>query len=245
MKISRVTGIIDRRILVNYHIDPEILAPLLPYPFKPKVINGYAIAGVCLIRLKKVRPKSFPFSIGISSENAAHRFAVEWIDKGQVQEGVYIPRRDTNSLLNSLAGGRIFPGIHYYAKFSVDETDTQFSVSMKSRDKTTSIAVKGTVTNAIHDNSIFDSLQSASDFFEAGSLGYSQTKDLTKFDGLELNCKNWHVFSLNTSSVESSFFDDPIKFPSGSIHFDSALLMRGIIHDWNSRESLCCQTDLD
>ena len=73
------------------------------------------MVGICLIRLKKVRPTSFPSWLGISSENAAHRTAVEWDDHGVVREGVYVRRRDTNSWLNSLAGGRVFPGIHYHA----------------------------------------------------------------------------------------------------------------------------------
>jgi len=46
----------------------------------------------------------------ISSENGAHRIAVEWEENGTLKEGAYIPRRDTSSTLNSLAGVTIFPG---------------------------------------------------------------------------------------------------------------------------------------
>src|SRR5208283_1099407 len=67
MRIPVVCGVIDRRILVNYHVDPNVLAPLLPAPFRPKVIYGVGMIGICLIRLKKVRPASFPSWIGISS----------------------------------------------------------------------------------------------------------------------------------------------------------------------------------
>jgi hypothetical protein len=34
--------------------------------------------------------------------------------------------------------------------------------------------------------------------------------------------------------MESSFFDDRNRFPAGSIEFDSALLMRGIKHEWRA-----------
>ena len=108
MRIPVVRGVIDRRILVNYHVDPNVLATLLPAPFRPKVIHGVGMVGICLIRLKAVRPASFPSWLGISSENAAHRTAVEWDDHGEVREGVYVRRRDTNSWLNALAGGRVF-----------------------------------------------------------------------------------------------------------------------------------------
>jgi uncharacterized protein YqjF (DUF2071 family) len=109
MRIPVVRGVIDRRILVNYHVDPGVLAPLLPAPFRPKVHHGVGMVGICLIRLKNVRPTFLPSWLGISSENAALRTAVEWDDRGAIREGVYVRRRDTNSWLNSLAGGRLFP----------------------------------------------------------------------------------------------------------------------------------------
>ena len=115
MRVPVVQGIIDRRILINYQIEPSVLAKILPPPFEPKLIKGVGIAGVCLIRLKHIRPKFMPFRWGISSENAAHRIAVQCRDNGGYREGVYIPRRDTSSRLNTLVGGRLFPGLHHHA----------------------------------------------------------------------------------------------------------------------------------
>src|SRR5258708_1309873 len=81
MKIPIIRGVMDRRILVNYRVDPSVLALLLPATFRPKVVHGVGMVGICLIRLKKVRPAFFPSWLGISSENAAHRTAVEWEDE--------------------------------------------------------------------------------------------------------------------------------------------------------------------
>src|SRR5882672_856896 len=120
MKIPAIKGIIDRRILVNFTVDPNIISKIIPPPFKPKLYKDKAIVGICLIRLKKIRPIGFPSLISLSSENGAHRIAVEWQEKGETKEGVFIPRRDTSSLINSLVGGRIFPGRHYHANFDVN-----------------------------------------------------------------------------------------------------------------------------
>ena len=68
MKIPVVRGVIDRRILVNFRVDPEVLARVLPKPFRPKLAHGAGMAGVCLIRLKQIRPRFFPAFLGISSE---------------------------------------------------------------------------------------------------------------------------------------------------------------------------------
>ena len=77
MQIPVIRGIIDRRILVNFRVNPDVLARFLPAPFRPKLVNGAGMAGVCLIRLKNIRPRFLPSFLGISSENAAHRIAVE------------------------------------------------------------------------------------------------------------------------------------------------------------------------
>ena len=90
MRLPTVTGLIDRRILANYRVDPDCMASALPQPFRPWVYRGYAVGGICLIRLKHIRPKAFPFPWGIGSENAAHRIAVEWDSDGEVRRGVYI-----------------------------------------------------------------------------------------------------------------------------------------------------------
>jgi hypothetical protein len=240
MRIPVIRGVIDRRILVNYHVDPGVLARLLPAPFRPKLIHGAGLVGICLIRLKKVRPTFWPAWLGIASENAAHRTAVEWDDNGTVREGVYVRRRDTNSWLNSLAGGRLFPGIHHHARFTVKESAERFRVALRSDDGVTTMSVCGRRTDRLPASSVFGSLEEASAFFQAGSLGYSATAESSRFQGLELRCFNWKVEPLEVEEVRSSFFEDVALFPPGSIQFDCALLMRGIEHEWHGRSDLCC-----
>ncbi len=237
MRIPTIKGTIDRRILINYQADREVIENFLPTTFRPKLVKGKAIVGICLIRLKNIRPKGLPFNIGISSENGAHRIAVEWTDNGQVKEGVYVPRRDTSSRLNSLAGGRIFPGVHHLADFKVNEGDGHYNIEFKSDDGTF-ISIHAQETTEWSKVSVFDDKDCASDFFKQGSVGYSPDKIGETFDGLELKTKIWEVSPLTVSKVTSSFFEDRNIFPKGSVTFDNALLMRNIDHEWTSKESL-------
>jgi len=39
-------------------------------------------------------------------------------------------------------------------------------------------------------------------------------------------------------NVESSCFEDAVTFPAGSVQFDSALLMKGIAHEWHAHDAL-------
>lgn len=241
MRIPVMRGLIDRRILANYRVDPIVLARVVPPPFRPKLIHGHGLAGICLIRLKHVRPRFLPRAIGIASENAAHRIAVEWDQDGQVREGVYIPRRDTSSRLNALVGGRLFPGEHHHARFEVLESDDRFHIALESDDDHTRVAIDARVAPSLPASSVFTSFEEASAFFRRGSLGYSVTSKPGTFDGLELDSFEWKMEPLAVDRVASSFFDDRATFPAQSLTFDCALLMRGVEHAWHGRASLCAE----
>jgi hypothetical protein len=229
-----VEGVIRRRVLVNFRVDAGVMRRQLPARFTPKLHAGWAVAGICLIRLEGVRPKALPRAVGVSSENVAHRVAVRWVDDdGAAREGVYIPRRDTGSRLNHLAGGRLFPGEQHLASFAVGDDEKSISISVQSRDSEVSVEIAGRVAESLPPTSIFKTLAEASEFFEAGSLGYSVTSEAGRLDGIELATKEWRVEPLALDKVYSSYFDDESKFPRGSVEFDHALVMRDIAHEWH------------
>lgn len=233
MRIPALRGVIARRLLVNFRADPDVVARLLPPPFAPQLHEGSAIVGVCLIRLEGIRPVISPFALGFSSENAAHRIAVNWNEgDGAARNGVYIPRRDTGALLTRLAGGRLFPGEHFGADFSVEEEAGAIRFAMKSHDGQVEVGLKGKTSEKWPGGSIFENLGAASRFFEGGSTGYSARRD-GKLDGLRLQTTQWRVENLVADEVFSSFYADEARFPQGSIEFDHVLLMRGIAHEWH------------
>jgi hypothetical protein len=233
MALPQIHGIIRRRILVNFRVDPVVMQRLLPEPFEPKLLGDSALAGICLIRLEQIRPRPLPALVGLSSENAAHRVAVQWkTPSGEHREGVYIPRRDSNSLVNHLVGGRLFPGEHHRAEFSVTENAGAVELSMRSADAKVAVELRGTLSGTLPTSSKFASLKAASDFFEGGAVGYSETSQGDELDGVRLVTRGWRVEPLSVERVESSFFADTSAFPKGSVEFDCALLMRDIEHEW-------------
>jgi len=238
MHIPVIQGTIRRRILANYRVDPSVVEKLLPRPFRPKLIQQYAMVGICLIRLEHIRPRFFQPAIGIHSENAAHRIAVEWLDHGILREGVYIARRDSDSWVNTLVGGRLFPGEHHHAQFTTIDDHPTVSVHFRSDDHKVQVTVKGHSTPELPGTSVFPSLQLASAFFAGGALGYSVTHDPNLLDGIELKSRMWHVEPLEVEHITSSYFEDATLFPPGAITFDCALLMRNIPHEWHSHHQL-------
>jgi hypothetical protein len=236
MRTTKVDCTIERRLLLNYRVGPELIAPHLPVGFRPQAISGWAVGGVCLIRLAHTRPTGFPGWIGLGSENVAHRFAVEWDDGGGPQVGVYIPRRDTNSRVVAVAGGPIFPGFHHRSRFSVMERSDEIHISVDSFDREVHLYVDARPADRL-DSQLFDSVEDAMEFFKQGSVGWSPSS-AGILDQVRLVSDRWTAKPVTVSRVASSLFDDPNLFPPDRCHFDSALLMKNLRATWIGRPSV-------
>jgi uncharacterized protein YqjF (DUF2071 family) len=236
--VIAIEGTIDRRLLVNYRVDPAIAEALLPAPFRPQVVNGFAVAGICLLRMTDLRPRHMPRWVGLRSENAAHRVAVEWDTDQGIRHGVYIPRRDSASLANVVIGGRLYPGVHHHARFVVNESDEELAVRFSSNDGEVDVDVDVVVTASLSDSTLFTDLAEASAFFQQGSIGYSATRQGTRFDGLELVADAWSINAASVVRAHSSYFEDSTSFPTGSAVLDSALVMRRVPVHWRAHPQL-------
>ena len=161
---------------------------------------------------------------------------------GRFRDGVFIPRHDTNSWVNVLAGGKLFPGEHHPATFTVEESGTSINFSYQSVDSAMEVRFSGHESPSLPASSCFKDLEAASEFCRTGSLGYSATHAPKTLDGIILDTKEWQVRPFQVHQLFSSFFADPERFPSGTIEFDHALIMRNIAHTWHSGPVLTAPT---
>src|SRR5688572_1104578 len=183
MLLDTIHGTIDRRVLLNWRLDPEVLQRVLPPGFRPKLFNGHGIGGVCMIRFAQLRPRHVPAWLGLSSENAAHRIAVEWQQDGELREGVFIPRRDTNSAFNRTLGRRAFTGIFSRARFETSESSQALALRIVRPDGATEVSFAGQLASTLPSDSVFPTLEAAAGFFSLGATGYSATRDPDRYHG--------------------------------------------------------------
>jgi hypothetical protein len=237
MLTKTIECVIERRLLVNYRIDPDLVSRLLPVPFRPQLVRGFAIGGVCFIRLGALRPTHIPPFFGLRTENVAHRFAVEWDDDEGTQVGVFVPRRDTDSRMTSWGGGRLFPGVHRRAQFDVEEIGTDLRIGVQSRDGTLALLVKAGETDALG-GALFSSVDDAVDFFRQGRLGYSPIGSPERHIGVSLESETWEAQPVRVEHMASSLFDDTNAFPADSCVLDSGLIMRNLTVRWVDRGPL-------
>lgn len=233
IRLPSIDGLIRRRILLSYRVDPEVMQRHLPSPFTPQLVDGHAIAGMCLIRLERLRPGGVPSVLGLSSENAAHRVAVNWTDSaGTVRQGVYVLRRDTDSALSVMAGGCLFPGEYRRAQFVVRDRESYLDLTMASADGAADVRLQARASERLSGSSVFPSARAATDFFAAGSIGFSAAADGGRPEALELCACEWIAQPLEVESLTSAYYDDPRRFPPNCITFDSALIVRDLPHRW-------------
>ena len=226
--LPSMTAMIERRLLINYALDPSVAAGMLPQGLRPQLVDGSAVAGVCLIRLGDMRVPWMPRAFGWGAENAAHRIAVEWEDsEGAQQQGVYIPVRHSASWLPVAVGGRLFPGVHRHARFTGSETANRIRVDLVASDLRVSADV---AVVSEWRSRLFSTVDDASAFFRAGSTGWSPRHGSAELDGLTLETEQWKVEPGRLLNVESSFFD---ALPEGSARLDSVLVMRDVPIAWS------------
>jgi len=80
------------KLIVNYRLDPTVAAALLPAHFRPRIVNGHAVAGLL-----------------IDDEKTEYRLSVE--------SGAYLLNSESGSLL-----AEALPSDQVYASFAGEET---------------------------------------------------------------------------------------------------------------------------
>jgi hypothetical protein len=238
MRIPVMAATVERRLLLNYQVDPAVVTPLLPAPLRPRLVGGAAVAGICFIRLSQLRPAGLPAMVGVRTENAAHRIAVSWDDPAgePPRTGVFIPRRHSASRPTVWFGGRLFPGAHDLARFTVREGDGELRVSFVGGSGTADVTVAEAA--GWPGSALFSGLAEASEFFRSGGAGYSATRDAHRLDGLELRTEAWAVQPAVVTHAASTYYDDPALFPPGSARLDVALVMRQLPVTWHGLPSM-------
>lgn len=219
MSRPAIASFIERRLLVNFRLDPEVAARILPEGTQPLLHRGHAVGGLCLIRLAGARRSGGPLAdlagrFGLRTEIAVHRIATVWQGPDGPEQGVYIPRRDTDSRISTLTAGLFLPGEHHLARFEVEESAERLRIGFRSADGSAHAQVQAQVADRLRGSALFADLEEASAFVREAP------------DGYPARAEEFAVRPATLVQVASSYFEDPARFPAGSAAPDSALVLR-------------------
>ncbi len=220
--VRGVQARLRRRLLLSYRLDADVARGLLPDGLRPWLVDGHAVAGVCVLGLESIRPRWVRGRWGLRSENAAHRMAVEWDDEGERRRGVYIFERHSSAWFPVLFGGRVFPGVHRKARFRVDESADRYAVTMDAEGESLAADVE---IGGEWKSELFPTIEDASEFYRSGRVGLSRRRDGVSLEPVTLTSTAWTVEGAQLRSLRSSFFD---ALPAGAAVFDSVVVMRDL-----------------
>lgn len=228
MRAPEVVGRVERRILLDHAVAPEVAARHLPPGFTPRLLDGRAVVGVCLIRLVELRPAGLPATVGRTVEAAAHRISVVAADGAP---GVFVPRRDTTSWAAVLAGGRVWPGVHGRARIEVARTTTALDVGVRCRD---GAAVAVTIDRDPRRGTALADPDAACALHADERTAWSPRRG-GALEAAVMTCAPWSARPVGVTAARSSWLADPAAFPPGSARLAGALLMEDVAVRWTAR----------
>ena len=195
-------------------------AAFLPAPFRPKVA-GYGLAGICLIRMAG-SGRAAPSRSSASSENARPCVSPRGLrpdggDRASTSRAVHDLR------LVAFAAPRFFPGVHYMAKFQVEERPTRF---VQIGQAESAILRPGGPAGRGVAGRRCSLVGGGVRVLPRRATATPTPCAAGKFEGVELRIPSWEVKPLGRRKGHVRLLRRPGAFPAGTAEFDNALLMR-------------------
>lgn len=233
MLIQAVSGICERRIILNWRVDPALVAKHLPRPFRPRLVKGHAIVSVEVLQLVGMRPTGMPRIAGFHTQNAVDRIAVEWNEGGSILHGFFVPSRYSPSAVNTLISlTRLFPAVFKHARFRFERAGVHYRVSVAAEGNR--LSFDANESSIFSEKSAFDSMNMASEFHRDAKISYSPAHEEGTYDGIYLKSFDWHATPLEVINVHYDYIEK--TFP-GAV-FDSAFVVRNTKHEWHGMGSI-------
>lgn len=231
MRAPSLRGRIDRRICVFHRLDPAVARGLLPAPLRPRLFRGWAVGGICVLRLARLRPKLLPIPIGLGSELAWHRLAVEWEENGRTLVGQYLLRSETDARLAPLPGSKLVPPPIDRTRIEVRSEEAGLVARVVSAGGLADVDLVARPTQSWTNSQLFKSATAAHAALASGHVIWTSPED-GGLEGVELHSTGGKLEALELLRLESAWFDDSTRFQAGTVALDCAVLVRDADHEW-------------
>ena len=230
---------IASQLRLLYRIDPTTMRSILPPPFAAIEQNGFGVAGIDFERIVRDRGNG----TGVVVDYVSHWFAVESEVDGVICR--YMPRRDTNSHLDTLYWNNGHTSVLNQSDIEREEKKGTYSYTLQSNAKVALLAEKGS-----HQSALFASPQAMVAYLAPLTKAYYPTDQKGLYEGLDYDAvfagKLDNIKPLVVSHQHSNLFSVNDLFPEESIQFDSAYRMPRFEQTYSELDILivsACQAD--
>lgn len=234
MRPPTLEGTIERRLLISYRADPDIVRTHLPTGSRHTPSRATP-SSVSASSNSASTPPACPerSASGPSTARTATPSSTPTDNPPSTSPAETPTRRSSHP-----PAGDSSPAATTEPRITATEDEHNLRVTLDSRDDLIHVTVKAHPTDQLPGDSVFADPATASAFFEHADTGYSDTTRIDCLDALILETANWSATPLAVDEVDSSYFDNSDRFPEGSITLDHGLLMRDIHHTWHPQPRL-------
>jgi len=219
--------------LVNFGMEPDLLASLLPSPITPDVHNNEAFLSIVISDLRDMRPTFLPKGLGFNFAQIVYRAIVTC----NGERGVHFLRSDADNRIMCLTGN-LFSFFHFnHAKISYFRNQDQHCIDVKTRDGVADISAEYGIqksTNETPASSVFSSLEDAKHFFAELYVAFSTLPGYTT--AVRIDRTNWDVSFVSDKKATYSFMNGSSYFPKGSTRLDSIFYVEDLFYHWHVLE---------
>ena len=167
-------GMVTRRFLVSYPVDPVLLSDRLPPGAELSLHDGCAWVSACFVNLKNMRPSVFPRSMGIELNYLIHRTRARLpFPDGKKREAVLVLEPNLDRLTLGWIGARLTGVGFNYRDIRLIEQEKSWNLVMKDNEEVVYDAVipKSSIYPDPSASAHFPSIRSADDFLLGVSYG--------------------------------------------------------------------------
>lgn len=219
--------------LVNFSIEPAVLAAALPTPLVPDTYGGRAWLSVVIARMERMRPVGVPGMLGITYNQVVYRAVVRCGDR----RGVHFLRSDADSRIMAALGNAMSFFAFHHARIIFGD-HAAGTVSVRSADGTADIEARfANPRPRLPSSSAFADLDEAKQWLvELFDAFHPRTPRLV--DVVSIRRNDWRLTVVDDEIGRYAFMDGSGMFPRGTTAIDSIFAVKDLTYRWNRMTTL-------
>ncbi len=225
-----VRTVFRRCLLVNFAVDPDELARVLPRPVEPDVYNGEAFVSVVVGEMDKMRPVGVPHALGITYNQIVYRAVVRCGD----ERGVHFLRSDADSRVMSAFGNLMSFFRFNHSEIAFTHRDGRLDLDVRTTTQPSAdIAASYTIAapgTTLTETSTFADLDEAKRRLVELFAAFHYTEGNDWIDVVRIKRGEWNVQVVTDERAEYAFMTAGAPFTKARL--DSVFFVGDVPYHW-------------
>lgn len=219
--------------LVNFSLEPDVLAARLPRHLMPDIHDGRAFLSIVIAQIRGMRPSLLPELLGVDYTQVVYRAVVTCGG----QRGVYFLRSDADNALMALAGTALtFFRFHWTrVEWKLGDGITRFSLRPRRMEAASIEAEFESCADQenMPASSRFRNLPLAQSFLTELYVAFGPKCSGGKADAVRIDRSEWTSLLVRDRIGKYEAMSSGVLFGAGEAELDSVLHVRSMKYRWH------------